>query len=319
MMVRINSFIEEGSLAYVFPGQGAQYVGMGQQLYHGSDGAKSVLDQIDKVLNRPLTKLMFNGPEDELRQTVNAQPAIMAVSLACIMAMTEQLESGNLPPPKFVAGHSLGEYTALFISDVLTLEETAWLIQERARLMQDACEENDGHMAAILGLDEITVTEIAMKTDTYVSNINTPTQIVISGGKQAIANALEMAISQGARKGIPLRVSGAFHSQLMQSAQDGLAESIQKLNFKNPTIPIIANCTGTPLTTAEEIKEELISQMCSCVQWNQSIQFMTQTGITSFVEIGPGITLTSMIKRINKSANVFNISDIDSMSSLSKT
>ena len=317
-MVRINSFIEEGSFAYVFPGQGAQYVGMGQQLYNGSDSAKSVLDQIDKVLNRPLTKLMFNGPEDELRQTFNAQPAIMAVSLACIMAMTDQLGLDSLPPPKFVAGHSLGEYTALSISNVLTLEETVWLIQERARLMQDACEENDGSMAAILGLDEIAITEIAMKTDTYVSNINTPTQIVISGEKQAIANAIEIAVSQGARKAIPLRVSGAFHSQLMKSAQNGLAASIQNLNFKNPTIPVIGNCTGKPITTAEEIKEELVSQICNCVQWNQSIQFMTQTGITSFVEIGPGITLTSMIKRINKSANIFNISDIDSMSSLSK-
>ena len=317
-MVRINSFIEEGSLAYVFPGQGAQYVGMGQQLYNGSHGAKSVLDKIDKALNRPLTKLMFDGPEDELRQTVNAQPAIMAVSLACIIAMTEQLESDALPPPKLVAGHSLGEYTALSVSNVLTLEETAWLVQERGRLMQDACAENDGHMAAILGLDEITLTEITMETGTYVANINTSTQIVISGEKQAIANALEMAVTQGARKAIPLRVSGAFHSQLMKSAQDGLAEAILGLNFKNPTIPIMANCTGKPLTTAKEIKEELISQMCSCVQWNQSIQFMIQAGITSFAEIGPGITLTSMIKRINKSANVFNISDIDSMSSISK-
>ena len=305
-------------VAYLFPGQGSQAVGMGRELYEESEAARSVFHEVDTALGRPLSELLFNGPEEELRQTVNAQPAIMSVSLACIKVMEEKLGSGYMPQPIVMAGHSLGEYTALAVAGVLEVDETAKLVQVRGELMQGACDQNPGTMAAVLGLDEMTIEEIARETGTYVSNINTAEQIVISGERMAIARALDLASARGARKVIPLRVGGAFHSGLMGPAKSGLADAINDLSFKAPRIPIIANCTGEPLTTAESIKHELMSQICECVNWKRSVDYMIGSGVTRFMEVGPGKALTGMVKRISRGATVANIDDIDSILSLRK-
>jgi [acyl-carrier-protein] S-malonyltransferase len=210
-----------------------------------------------------------------------------------------------------VAGHSLGEYTALAVAGVLDVGDTARLVQERGRLMQEACDREPGTMAAIIGLDQMTMAEISRETGTYVSNVNTPEQIVISGGLIAVAQALDLASARGARKVLPLRVDGAFHSALMEPARDGLAEAVSGLRFNDPTVPIVANCTGKPLTTAQEVKQELIAQICSCVEWRRSIEYMLGAGVTRFVEIGPGKVLSNMVKRIDRSAVAVSVGDMD--------
>ncbi len=300
-------------VAYLFPGQGAQFVGMGQQLYDASPAARSVFHEVDTALGRPLTKLLFAGPEEELRETVNAQPAILAVSLASIKAMEENLGVDAMPRPVLMAGHSLGEYTALAVAGVLDVGDTARLVQERGRLMQEACVQRQGSMAAILGLDLMTLEEISRETGTYISNVNTPEQIVISGERIAVAQALDMATARGAKRVIPLRVSGAFHSALMAPARAGLVEAVNRLTFRNPTIPIVANCTAGPLTEPEDIRRELISQVCGCVKWRQSIDYMIGSGVSHFIEVGPGRVLSGMVKRINRSAKTASVGDIDSI------
>jgi [acyl-carrier-protein] S-malonyltransferase len=286
---------------------------MGGQLYDASPAARSVFHEVDMALGRPLSKLLFSGPEEVLRETVNAQPAIMAVSLACFQAMADNLGEGALPRPALLAGHSLGEYTALAVAGVLDLGDTARLVQERGRLMQEACDVAPGAMAAVLGLDLMTMEEIARETGTYVSNVNTAVQIVISGDRMAVARSLDLALARGAKKAVPLRVGGAFHSRLMEPAQEGLIEAVDKLTFKDPTVPIVANCTGDPLTTADEVKRELISQISSCVQWKRSVDYMIGTGVSRFIEIGPGRALSSMVKRIDRSTDAVSVGDLDAI------
>jgi len=304
-------------VGFLFPGQGAQAVGMGEQLYESSPAARSVFDEVDTALDRPLAKLVFHGPEDQLRHTVNAQPAIMAMSLACVMAMQEQLGSGGMPAPAFMAGHSVGEFTALAVAGVLDVGEAARLVQERGRLMEEACEQRPGSMAAIIGLDHMTIEEISRETGTYVSNVNTEHQIVISGEIMAVARALDLALARGAKKAIPLR-GGAFHSALMEPARQGLVEAVSNLTFRDPAVPIVANCTGEPLVRGEDVKREVIAQICSCVQWKRSMDYMLGSGVSQFVEIGPGRTLSSMVKRIDTSADAVSVRDMDSILRLSK-
>ena len=304
--------------AFLFPGQGSQSVGMGKELYDNSKAARSVFHEVDMALNRPLTKLLFEGPDDILRETVNAQPAIMAVSLGSMRAMQDHLGSDYMPRPAVVAGHSLGEYTALAVAGVLDVGETAWLVQERGRLMQEACEQQSGSMAAIMGLDAMVLEEICRETGTVISTVNTPDQIVIAGERRALANALDMATARGAKKAIPLRVAGAFHSPLMEPAQAGLIEAVETLKFKDPTVPIIANCTAKPLTKGHQVKEELIAGICNCVNWSQSVVYMMGSGVNRFIEVGPGRALSGMVKRIDRRADVQAVGDWDSILQLSR-
>ena len=305
-------------IGFIFPGQGAQAVGMGFDLYRGSPAAKSVFDTVDAALGRSLTGLIFNGPDQELRDTKNAQLAVMAVSLAAVKAMEEQLGPDEVPSPSLLAGHSLGEFTALTVSGVLDLEDVIKLVQIRARLMQDACEKSPGSMAAILGLDLDTIEEISRETGTYVSNINTKEQIVISGSVIAVAQALDLASARGAKRTVPLKVGGAFHSDLMEPAKGGLIKAVDSIKFNEPKIPIIGNCIARPLDTADQVKQEVISQISSCVHWKGSIDYMIDQGISFFVEFGPGKTLSSMVKRIDSSASSVNIGDMETVLSFSK-
>ncbi len=318
MNARFAPATQGQGVGYLFPGQGSQAVGMGQQIYDGYKSARAVFHDIDMALGRPLSKLLFNGPEDKLRETVNAQPAIMAVSLASYNAMKEALGDEVMPWPSIMAGHSLGEYTALAIAGVLDIADTARLVQERGRLMQEACNYAPGRMAAILGLDEITVAEIARETGTFVSNINTAEQIVISGNAISLAHALDMAVARGAKKAIPLNVAGAFHSALMEPARKGLIDAVQSLKFNDPTVPIVGNYTAEPLKSGDDIKNELISQICGCVQWNKSMQYMLLSGVARFYEIGPGKVLSGMLKRIDKSVEAYSVGDVNEILSLQR-
>jgi len=302
-------------VAWVFPGQGAQTVGMGHDLYDNFKSARAIFDEADEALGFSLSGLCFNGPDDELRQTINAQPALLTMSIACLEAARE-ISNKSLPVPAYVAGHSLGEYTALAIAGVFDFPTAVSLARERGRLMHEAGQQRPGSMAAIIGLDEAKLTEICRQSDTVMANVNSPGQIVISGPTENVARAMDMATEAGAHRAIPLQVSGAFHSPLMQPAVPGMTEYIGSLNFNAPSISVIANTTAEPLTTAESVKDELIKQLTSPIQWQRSVEYIIGQGVPTFIEIGPGKVLTGLIKRINKEARTINLGDIEAIRTL---
>ena len=301
-------------IAHVFPGQGSQSVGMGYKLYQSSPKAKEVFQEADEALQFSLSRLCFEGPEDELRQTINAQPAIMTVSIACLRAASEV---NHTVSPSFVAGHSLGEYTALVAANVLGFADAIRLVRERGRLMQKAGEIKPGGMAAVIGLDEAVLREICRESGAEIANFNCSGQIVISGSKEALARAMELAKARDARRVILLQVSGAFHSTLMQPTIEGLSAAISQINFRTPEVPIVVNSTAQPVTTAEGVKEELLRQLCNCVQWQPSVEYMVEEGVSTFIEIGPGQVLSGLIKRISNKVQVLNMSDPESIKALS--
>jgi [acyl-carrier-protein] S-malonyltransferase len=301
-------------IAHVFPGQGSQSVGMGYKLCQSSPKAKEVFQEADEALRFSISRLCFEGPEDELRQTINAQPAIMTVSIACLRAASEV---NHTVSPSFVAGHSLGEYTALVAANVLGFADAIRLVRERGRLMQKAGEIKPGGMAAVIGLDEAVLREICRESGAEIANFNCSLQIVISGSKEALARAMELAKARDARRVIPLQVSGAFHSTLMQPTIEGLSQAIAQINFRTPEVPIVVNSTAQPVTTAEGVKEELLRQLCNCVQWQPSVEYMVEEGVSTFIEIGPGQVLSGLIKRISNKVQVINMSDPESIKALS--
>jgi len=304
--------LEPTKVAYVFPGQGSQWVGMGHDLYQNFASAKAVFELADKTLGFPLSRLCFEGPEDELRQTINAQPALVTVSFACLKA-AHDVGGDGLPPPAFVAGHSVGEYTALAVAEVLDFATTVYLARERGRLMYEAGLKRPGGMVAVIGLDEASLAEVCNETDTQIANVNSPGQLVIGGPKENLARAADLAQIKGAQRTILLPVSCAFHTQLMQPAVDVMSEIIAALSFGKPLIPIVANTTAQPLTTAEQVKAELIRQLCTGVQWQRSIEYMVNNGVSTFIEIGPGKVLSGLVKRIDKNVKTLNIGDAEAI------
>jgi [acyl-carrier-protein] S-malonyltransferase len=301
-------------IAFVFPGQGSQEVGMGYELYRTSPQARQVFDEADEALRIPLSQLCFDGPTVELRETINSQPAILTASIAYLRSTPEL--NGPIRPA-FVAGHSLGEYTALVAANVLGFADAVRLVRERGRLMHEAGKIKPGTMAAIIGLDEESVEEVCLETGAQIANINCPGQTVVSGTREAVAQSMDLAQRRGAVGTVPLEVSGAFHSALMEPVVEEMKHAISQVDFHAPEMPIVANSTARPMTSVEEVREELIRQLCSCVRWKSSVEFMTNAGVSTFVEIGPGIVLTKLIKRTSKGAQVLNIGDPESIKALS--
>jgi len=306
---------ELSGVAYVFPGQGAQSTGMGLDLYNSYPSAKKVFDEADVSLGFSLSRLCFEGPDDELTKTHNVQPAILVVSIACLKAL-EEAAIANFPSPTFVAGHSLGEYTALVAAGVLGLADAVLLVRERGRLMYEAGLKNPGSMLAIIGMDVETVKDICFHSGTEISNMNCPGQIVISGATQALAEANKLAKIKGARVLIPLKVSGAFHSALMESVIAEFSEIVSSFRFHPPSIPVVSNVTAQPLTDVDSIKEELVKQLRNCIQWQSSVEYMVHNGVTTFYEIGPGRVLSGLIRRINSELQIFNISGLEDMTQI---
>ncbi len=303
--------VESAKVAYVFPGQGAQWVGMGRDLYEEFASARAVFEQADEVLGFPLSQLCFEGPEEELRLTINAQPAILTVSLACLAAVREV--NTGMPSARFVAGHSLGEYTALAVSDVFDFKMAVYLARERGRLMHEADKVRPGSMAAVIGLEESPLHEICQQTGTCIANMNSPGQLVIGGDSDGVTKAMEMARDRGAARVIALAVSAAFHTPLMQPVVESMSGIISRLAFAEPAIPIIANTTARPLTTSEAVKGELVQQLCNCVLWQNSVEYMIGEGVDTFIEIGPGKVLAGLIKRTNREVRTINIGDVEAV------
>lgn len=302
-------------VAYVFPGQGSQAVGMCKDLYDSFDAVKALFKQADEATGFSLTKLIFEGPDDELKKTVNAQPALVTAGIACLKA-AQEVAGAKLPPAAFMAGHSLGEYTAMAAAGVVDFGTAVHLSRERGRLMFDAGLKQPGTMAAVMGMAETALAEVCRETQTVIANFNCPGQLVISGSVENIAKASELAKAKGAARVIPLQVSGAFHSPLMQPAVDGMSLIFSQTSFKNPVVPIIGNVTAQPLTESIQLKDELLKQLMSGVQWQRSVEYILEQGVKTFIEFGPGKVLTGLIKRINKETETLNIGDVATVKAL---
>ncbi|MEP3387422.1 MAG: ACP S-malonyltransferase [Reichenbachiella sp.] len=288
--------------AYVFPGQGAQFTGMGKDLYENSSKAKTLFDSVNQILGFDITKIMFEGTADELKETKVTQPAVFIHSVVSALINDDF-------KPDMVAGHSLGEFSALVANRTLTFEDGLKLVSQRAQAMQKACELNPSTMAAILGLEDEKVEEICAGIDDVVvaANYNCPGQLVISGSNAGIELACEKMKEAGAKRALPLPVGGAFHSPLMEPAREQLAAAIEATTFSEPICPVYQNVDAKAHSSVEEIKANLIAQLTAPVRWTQSVQQMVAEGATEFVECGPGKVLQGLVKKIHREAEVSGI------------
>jgi len=301
-------------VSFVFPGQGSQYVGMGKALFEASETARRVFRRADEILGFALTRMCFEGPEHDLNDTINAQPAILTVSIACLNAMRERWQSmGQVIAPQYVAGHSLGEFTALVAADVIDFESALVLVRERGRLMKENGTERPGGMLAVLGLDrdvvEAIVAEAASSGVITLANANSPGQIALSGEAAALDRAAELARARGAARVVRLPISIASHSPLMARAAAQFGEIVARLPLRQPRIPVVANITGQILTSADDIRKELADHILKPVQWTSSVVEMVARGSAEFLEIGPGQVLSGLIRRINTDAHVVTLND----------
>ncbi len=282
--------------AYVFPGQGAQFVGMGKDLYENSDIAKQLFEEANEILGFNITELMFNGTDEDLKQTKVTQPAVFLHSVILAKTLGEDFK------PEMVAGHSLGEFSALVASGAMNFKDGLTLVSKRANAMQKACELEPSTMAAIIGLDNEVVEKVCSEIDEVVvpANYNTIGQLVISGSLKGIDLAIEKLNEAGAKRALKLPVGGAFHSPLMEPARQELAEAIENTNFQTPVCPIYQNVTAQASNNPDEIKQNLIAQLTAPVKWTQTVQNMIADGVTSFTEVGPGKALQGMIKKVDR-------------------
>ena len=290
--------------AFIFPGQGSQDVGMGKALADQYASARSVFEEVDDALGEKLTQIMWDGPKETLTLTQNAQPALMAVSLAVVRVLSEEFDIKLSDKASFVAGHSLGEYSALAAAGTFTISDTARLLRARGNAMQKAVPVGQGAMAALLGVGLDVAQKIAEEAAQgdvcQVANDNDPAQVVLSGSKVALDRVPEISKQHGARRAVPLPVSAPFHCSLMQPAADVMAEELAKVDMQSPCVPLVANVTASPLTAPDDIRNSLVKQVTGTVRWRECVLAMTEAGVTEFYEIGSGKVLSGLVGRIKK-------------------
>lgn len=300
-----------GKVAFVFPGQGSQSVGMGKSLYEASVVAKEIFDKADEVLGRSISKMCFEGPEEDLKQTINTQPAILVTSIAALEALKEKTDV----KPDYVAGHSLGEYGAYYAAGVIDFSTAMKLIDKRAKEMNAAAESTKGAMTAVIGMSKEAILDTIEKIDGMVSvaNYNSPAQIVITGEADAVAKANDALKEAGAKRVIPLPVSGGFHSMLMEEASVKFSEILDDCDIKDAQIPVFTNVDAEPTTAAIRFKAKMTAQIYSSVMWTQTVEKMAADGVETIVEIGPGKVLAGLVKKTNPAINVLNVFDEESL------
>jgi [acyl-carrier-protein] S-malonyltransferase len=284
---------------------------MGRDLFDAYPAARELFERADGILDRPISRLCFEGPADELNATANAQPAIYVTSLACLAAARAEGVAGDAPT--FVAGHSMGEYTALAATGALSFEDGLRLVEERGRLTQAAADATPGGMAALLGLDEAAVQAICDETGAELCNLNAPGQIVIGGRKDALERATALATERGARRAITLDVTGAFHTSLMEPAVEAFRAAVSSTTMQAPSAPFVANRSGKAISDAAEIADELVYQLTHPVRWIDCVEFLAANGVTQVIEFGPGKVLTGLIKRIAPTLALRNINGAASL------
>jgi [acyl-carrier-protein] S-malonyltransferase len=292
--------------ALLFAGQGSQAVGMGRDLCEKYDGCRRLFARANEVLGRDIQKICFEGPEDVLTKTDNAQPGIFITSLACLEALKSRIPGLGFDA---TAGLSLGEFTALAAAEAVSFEDGLRMVQMRGRFMQEACDATRGGMASIMNIDDAALADVCREADVDVANINCPGQIVISGDKEKIAKAIELAKGRGAKRAIPLVVAGAYHSRLMESAEVKVADALASLPMRLPKVPVVSNVAARPAGSIAETKDLLVRQVTSPVRWSESMQWLASQGFTRFIELGPGNVLSSLMKRINKDVEMLSVSD----------
>lgn len=305
-----------GKIAFVFPGQGAQSVGMAKDVFDEIPASRHVIETADEALGFSLSSIIFDGPDQDLKQTYNTQPALLAASVAYLEAFREKGIT-----PDYVAGHSLGEYSALVASKVLSLEEAVSIVRSRGEFMEQAVPGGQGAMAAVLGADREALSTLCRSVSEQgnsveLANINCPGQIVISGSSEGVAAVSARVKEAGGKRAIPLEVSGPFHSSLMREAAELLAGKLKNVQLSAPSVPVVANVNALPVNDPEQIRELLVAQVYSPVLWHDSVEWMISQGVDTFVEIGPGNVLTGLIKKLDKNVKLININSLASIKEL---
>ncbi|QAY65568.1 ACP S-malonyltransferase [Paenibacillus protaetiae] len=304
--------------AFVFPGQGAQAVGMGKDIYEAHEGARAVFEQADAALGFALSDMIFNGPDDALKQTANTQPALLTVSVALLKALQDKGLTAD-----YVAGHSLGEYSALVAAGALSFEDAVKTVRARGQFMEAAVPGGQGAMAATLGAEREALAalcaSVSSEGEAYaveLANINCPGQIVVSGAAAGVQAVVERGKEAGAKRVIPLEVSGPFHSSLMKPAADKLAGVLESVAISDAAVPVVANVTARPVSAASDIKKLLVEQVYSPVLWEDSVKYLIEQGVDTFVEIGSGTVLAGLIKKIDKSVKIISVNSLESLSNV---